>query len=273
MLEKITYKNHMNEVIDFGSGSIFVNESDLHDFAWSVSSKNGRISAFTKGIVPHTIPVVIVCDSEEEGLKIRNSLFEKCEKDVLAMKHGKIIIGDYYLKCFVTESKKTEYLKNTRTMKLSLKVTTDFPFWIKETTTTFNYGAGSEGTNLDFNRDFPSDYTSNLIGKDLVNTDFVASNFRINIYGACESPSVTIAGHEYSVNASVGTNEYLTIDSIEKTIVLTHSDGTKENCFNRRNRDSYIFEKIPSGVSTVANNGAFKFDVILLEERGEPKWI
>lgn len=273
MIERMRYINHMNEVIDFGTGSIFVNENDLHNFSWSVTSKNDRISSFKKGVVSKTIPVVIACNSDEEGMQIRNKLFEICEKDVLAKKYGRIVIGDYYLKCYVTESKKKKYSASKRTMNVSLKVTTDFPFWIRETTTTFNYGAGSEGTNMDFNRDFPVDYTSNLIGKKLNNTDFVASNFRMVIYGECESPSVTIDGHVYSVDVSIGANEYLTIDSIEKTVVLTHTNGTKENCFNLRNRDSYVFEKIPSGLLNVSNNGDFKFDVILLEERGEPKWI
>jgi hypothetical protein len=158
-------------------------------------------------------------------------------------------------------------------MRISVKVSTDQPYWVKETSASFNYGSnGTAGKNLDYNRDFPYDYASNMLGTDLNNTNFVASNFRINIFGACESPCVTINGHAYEVDVSVAANEYLTIDSTDKTVILTHSDGTIENCFNLRNRDSYIFEKIPSGISMVASNATFKFDVVLLEERGEPKW-
>jgi len=272
MLEKIVYKNHANEVIDIGTGNIFVNENDLHDFVWSVTSKNDRISAFKKGIVKKTIPLQIICETESEGIAIRNRIFEVMEKDVLAMKHGRIIMGDYYLKCYVTGSKKTEYLKNRGMMTLTLNVQTDFPDWIKETTTTFNYGAGVAGSNLDFNNDFPFDYTSNLIGQSLENTGFVESNFVINIYGECTNPKITISGHEYKVTKHVAVNEYLTINSVDKTIILTKTDGTKVNCFNLRNRDSYIFEKIPVGTNTVAASGDFKFDITLLEERGEPKW-
>ena len=217
MLEKIIYKNHMNEVINFGQSGIFANSNDLRNFSWSYTSKNNRISEFKRGIVTKTIPVIIQCDSEEEGIKVKNRLFECAEKDVLTMQYGRIIIGDYYLQCYVT------------------------------------------------------DYTTNLLGKSLNNTDFIETNFRMVIYGACENPEVIIAGHKYQVNVSIAENEYLTIDSVEKTIVLTHTDGTRENCFNSRNRDSYIFEKIPSGVSGVSS-GHFKFDVTLLEERSEPRW-
>jgi len=272
MIEQVKYVNHVNETLEFGKGKLFVNESDLHDFAWSVTSKNDRISGFKKGIVSKTIPIILKCDSEEEGLQLRNRLFEVCEKDVLAVKHGRIIIGDYYLKCFVVESKKSEYLMCDGYMKISAKITTDFPYWVKETSNTFNYGAGVSGKNLDFNRDFPYDYTSNLVDKQLNNTGFVETNFRMNIFGICENPQVVIAGHIYEVAVSIMANEYVTIDSINKTIILTHSDGSTENCFNKRNRDSYIFKKMPVGVSNVSANGDFKFEVVLLEERGEPKW-
>lgn len=272
MLKDVLYINHINEKIELDKNGIIILDNDLWDFAWKITSKNDRISSFKKGVVSKPIVIAIKCDTEADGIRQRNRFFEIPEKDVLANKHGKLIIGDYYLRCFVTESSKTEYIEGSNYVRIKLKVSTDFPYWIKETTETFNYGAGSAGTNLDFNRDFPSDYTSNLIGKQLNNTSFVPTNFRIDIYGACENPKVTIAGHDYEVNVTIEANEYLTIDSISKTIVLTHTDGTKENCFKLRNKESYIFEKLPVGISNVSANGDFKFNVTLLEERGEPKW-
>lgn len=273
MIEQLKYINHMNEVLEFGQDKLFINKNDLRDFTWKITSKNDRISGFTKGIVTKTIPIILKCGSEKEGITLRNKLFEIFEKDVLALKHGKLIIGDYYLKCYVTESKKSDYFLHKNYMKLTLKVSTDFPYWVKETSSTFNYGQSKVEGDLDFNRDFPFDFMSSLIGKKLSNTNFVPTNFKINIYGACENPRITIAGHDYEVKTSVGANEYLTIDSVNKTIVLTHVDGTKENCFNKRNKDSYIFEKIPVGSFNVSSNNSFKFDVVLLEERGEPRWI
>lgn len=272
MLEKITYKNHVNETLEFGKEGLYVNENDLRNFTWEITSKNNRISSFNRGVTTKNLPVVIACTSEADGIEKRNRLFEIAEKDVLAKKHGRIIIGDYYLKCYVTGSVKTGYLQTKRQMMLTLTISTDFPYWIKETITTFGYGAGVQGKNLDFNNDFPYDYASELSTKPLNNTGFVPSNFRMNIYGPCVNPKVTIAGHDYEVSVSVATNEYLTIDSINKTIVLTHTDGSTTNCFNLRNKDSYIFEKMPVGMSNVTTNTDFKFDVTLLEERSEPKW-
>lgn len=273
MLERFNYINHMNETLEFGKDKLFVNENDLRDFSWEITSKNGRISGFKKGIVTKTIPIILKCDTIEEGIALKNKLFEVMEKDVLGVKHGKIIIGDYYLKCFVTESVKKGYLAHKSYLQLSLRISTDFPYWVKETKSVFNYGTTEDEGDLDFNRDTPYDYSSNLIGKQLFNSNFVASNFRLNIYGICVNPKINIGGHIYEVTAEVGANEYMTIDSVNKTIVLKHSDGTTENLFNKRNRESYIFEKIPTGNLNVSANGTFRFEVILLEERGEPKWI
>lgn len=270
MLEKFTYKNHINETIEFGSGGLYVNENDLRDFAWDISTKNGKITSFNRGVVSKTIPVVILSGNAKE---LKNRLFEVYEKDVLAKKHGKINIGDYYLKCFITASSKSSYLQSKKHTEIELTISTDYPYWVKETKFTFGYGIYSPGKNLDFNNDFAYDYTSNMLGKELNNTGIMPVNFQMIIHGACENPTINIGGHIYSVNVSLARNEYLTIDSITKKIVLKHTDGRETNCFNLRNRESYIFEKIPVGVNLVSITGEFKFDVTLLEERSEPKWI
>jgi len=274
MLEKLQYRNHLGEGITFGQDGFFVNENDLRDFTWNYTSKNNRLSSFQKGVVKKTLTVIIACTSEADGLAKRNALFEICEKDVLAKKHGKIIIGDYYMKCFVIGSKKSDYLYNNQTMKLKLTVVTDAPVWVKESTTVFRKEKESaeEGAFLDFNYDFPFDFAYELAIQNLINEDFVATNFRLIIYGACSNPRIHIGGHEYLINTDINSGEHLIIDSYEKTIVLVRSNGEKVNRFNSRNREAYVFEKIPVGANTVSWEGDFGFDVTLLEERSEPKW-
>lgn len=277
MLEKVQYRNHLGEVITFGENGLFVNENDLRDFLWSYTSKNNRISAFSKGVVKKTLQVIIVCGSEEEGIAKRNALFETCEKDVLAKQHGRIIIGDYYMRCFVVGSTKTEYLQSKRYMKVKLSIVTEYPTWIREKLNPFRMSnsplaPGAEGQNLDYPFDYAFDYVSDIVSKAVHNEDFASSNFRMVIYGPCINPEIYIANHVYNVNTEVSANEYIVINSGEKTIELIRSNGEKVNCFNDRNRDSYVFEKIPSGANEVMWDGSFGFDVTLLEERSEPKW-
>lgn len=273
MLRNIKYINHINEQLEYGKDGLYITESDLLDFAWTASSKNNRITRFERKIISKTISLFLKCTDKNSGVRMKNKLFEVCEKDVLAIKHGKIVIGDYYMECYVIESKKTECSLENGYLKLKIKITTDRPYWVKETKTTFGYNIFSEGINLDFNNDFPYDYTSNMLGKELNNTGFVPVNFKMLIYGPAENPSVNIGGHTYTVNTSVAKNEYLLIDSITKTVLLKHTDGSETNCYDLRDRTSYVFEKIPAGTSLLSITGDFKFDVTLLEERSEPKWI
>ena len=275
MLEQLKYKNHVNEVFEFGKDGIFVDMNELHDYEWTVTKKGNRISSLDYAISKRKLPVVIICDTEAKGIAARNKLMEVVEKDVLAMKHGRIIIGDYYFRCFVTKSQKKNYLTTKRWMEITLTLTTDFPYWVKESTMQFGTRLPSEeGTmkNLDFAHDLPYDFYSGFNVRDLKNTGFVKTNFKIIIYGAVKNPAVFIGGHEYGVNCEIGENEYLTIDSLSKQIYLTGNTGEITNKFNDRNKDSYIFEKIPPGSNTVSWSGDFGFDIILMEERSEPKW-
>lgn len=273
MLEKITYKNHINESLDFGTSPLFVNANDLRDFAWEITSKNDRISTFQKGIVSKTMPIIVMCNSEEEGVALRNKIFEVLEKDVLAQQHGRLYIGNYYLKCYITGSKKADYLTNKNYMRVDLTVQTDHPEWVKETTTSFSQFADETAEYLDFPFGYSFDYANELLNGVIKNTSFVASNFRLTIYGQVSNPTLYISGHEYSVDVDVEAGEYLTIDSVDKTIILTKVDGEQVNCFNKRSRDSYIFEKIPAGENTYSSpNESIYFDITIFDERSEPKW-
>lgn len=270
MIEQFKYINHENEVISFGEDGAYVNENDLRDFVWELSSKNNRIVGFSRTSANKKLPVQIALEDADAANQLKDYIYETCEKDVLAMQYGRIVLGDYYMKGYMTASAKTEY-SNRKAALITMTFDTDRPFWIRETEHVFGYG-GTEGSNLDFNNDFSYDYTSNILGTQLINPNFIESNFRMTIFGPAENPAVVIGGHVYSVSASVAANEFLTIDSIEKTVMLTKQTAEVVNCFNLRNRESYVFEKIPAGVSNVSLSSDFKLKITLLEERSEPRW-
>lgn len=274
MLERFRYTNSFNETLEFGKDCLFVNENDLRDFAWEITTKNNKISGFKKGIVSKTIPVILKCNSEEDGVHLRNRMFEVFEKDVLTEQHGKIQIGDYYLRCFITGSQKTQYLINKNYMVVSLTVQTDLPEWIKETTTSYSLYVESSERYLDFSFDYPHDFKNGVAFTSVENTGIVASNFIITIFGEVVNPILYIDGHKYAVDVTVGTSERLVIDSINKTITLFNNRTNEQvNCFNNRHKDSYIFEKIPVGSHMItSSNAQLFFDFTLLEERSEPKW-
>lgn len=269
MLERVKYINHFNEEVVFGEQGVFVNENDLHNFDWEIVSKNDKISSFKKSILNRTLPVTFATENCNE---LKNRLFEIFEKDVISKKHGKLYIGDYYLKCFVTGCKASEYTKNEIETRWDLTIETDYTAWIKETSFAFGM-VGVEGKSLDYNNDFPYDYTSNILNAKLINGDFASTNFVLRLIGPAVNPKVTIGPNEYQVNVTLGSNEYVEIDSLNKTITQIKANGERVNVFNQRNKESYIFEKVLPGEQNISLSSNFTVEITLLEERGVPKWI
>lgn len=126
---------------------------------------------------------------------------------------------------------------------------------------------------LDYPYDYSFDYMALDQSQNITNGSYAAAHFEMLVYGACTNPSVIIGGHEYEVDCVLATGEYLVINTLNKKVYKVNLDGTKESQLNNRNRDSYIFEKLPSGSNTVQWNGLFGFDVNMLMERSEPIWI
>jgi len=272
MLEQLIYKNHLNEELSFGKGGIYVDTNELHDYSWSVVTRNNRIARLEKTVKTKKLPIKIIAESTSDATSLKNKLMEVCEKDCIAGQPGKIIIGKYYITGYVTESKKTAYLYSGRCMEATLTITTDNQFWTTDKVQTFVPASTTESLYMDYPFDYPFDYLSSYGSSYVLNPSFADSNFMLSIYGPVIYPKVHIAGHEYSVNCDVGNNEYLVIDSRAKTVTLIKENGTQENHFADRNRNSYIFKKIPSGESTISWAGDFSMSLTVYDERSEPKW-
>lgn len=271
--EKFIYKNHLGEALDFGVNGLYVDLNDLRNYEWEVGTRGNRITGFSRGITTKTLPVTVAFKNAAYVRDLKTNLFEFCEKDIVAQKPGRVIIGNYYYLCFVTASAKSDYAHDPCSTQFSLTLTTDFPYWIAERTNSYRKTEGASEDNLDYPYDYPYDYYSGGRSQRIVNTYFAPVDFRMVIYGPANNPAITIGGHTYRVNAVVQSGEYLTIDSMNKTIVLTQNNGTKVNKFDNRDRTSYIFEPIPSGASSVTWLGDFAFDITLIEKRSEPAWI
>ncbi len=273
MLERFEYINHNGEKLEFGKGGLFANMSDLRDFTWVVNQKNNKISSFTTGVVSKTIPIIVVANDKIERDEMLNRFFEICEKDVLAVQHGRIIVGDYYLKCFVSAAKVNSYLEE-RTGKKTITITTDYPRWIKETSYYVKpYMTGIEDTNGgDYEYDYPHDYARKIPTKRIVNDGIEGVNFELTVYGPCENPTITIGKNVHRVNASLATGEYMKVNSIVKKVYKVKNNGEHVNLFHLRDREYDVFAKIEPGINETTWDGTFGFDITIMEERSEPKW-
>lgn len=271
MRDNLKYINHLGEVVDFGKENIIINENDFRDYKWTYSNLYGRVTNFTKSIISKKLPVVIFGENQKETL---NSIFEVMEKDVLAEKSGKMYVGDYYINGYFFASTKKDYTKDGSTT-LDLQFVTDESYWKKEYVYIHRKNDDSENDDrgLGYAFDYPYDYMSSYSTQNMVNPTFVDSNFIIKVYGTATNPEITINSHLYKVNTTLELNEYLAINSITKEIYKVSSVGEKINLFGSRDTANYIFQKLSPGTNTITMATDYDIDIIIVEERSEPKWI
>lgn len=277
MLDRFIFENHLGLRFDGLENGVYLNYNELRDYSWSYETINNKISRFHRPITSRKLPLTIYCDSEEKAVAVKNRLFELAEADISAKLPGKIYIGEYYTVGYITGSTKNNYLITKRLCEIELTFTTDDPTWYKEQTYTFiptsdNAVGVAVGGGTDYPYDYTYDFALSLMGQ-RITCDSVGDNaFRLLIYGATTDPTITINGHAYTVNGSVGNGETLLIDSLNKTVTLTTALGNKINWFDKRSRESYIFEPISAGQNTVSWSGTFGFDLTVIEKRSEPRW-
>lgn len=269
MLDRLTYVSSIGNTIEFGNpeSHILINTNNLRDYGWSYSQSYKHITEFSKNLSSKTLPILIYGSDVKS---IADNLFETIENDVLLKKYGRLYSGDYYISGYFTGSSKTSYTADGF-LKLNLTFVTDRPYWVRETS--YQYRPDSEELEgLSYPYGYPYDFLASVSAQDIINPSFTDQNIRLIIYGECVNPVVMIDDHIYGVNVMIDENEYVTIDTAEKTIVLTRQDGTSENVFNARNRNYYIFQKITKGKHTISVLPVTNVDLTILEERSEPKW-
>ena len=272
MLEQLKYVNHLGETIEFGKKGIFANSNDLRNYEYTYDSSRNRAENFRKGVVTKTIPVVISAESKKKCINIKNRLYEVCEKDIIAEKKGRLYIGDYYLECYVFSSIESNYLDADTTMNISLKLVSDDSSWIREDVYRYIEDEQVHETGKRYDYDYEYDYSisdsnvSSLLLDDIRSCDFV-----LTFYGGVVDPYVEIDKHRYSVHFTVGDGERLIINSKLGTVTLMKTDGSTENLFSKRNKESDVFQKIAPGKHIIFW-GKCNFDLTIRHERGEPKW-
>lgn len=308
MFDKAKYVNSEGKTIAFGEKNIFINSSDIRDYKWNYTEDNGKITELKKGIVQKTMPLIIVCSSKDEGIRIKNDIFEVFEIDVIKSTMGKLIINDYYLPCYIVESKKSNYLYNDGYLELTVSVLTDFDYWCNEYEKVFHAAPESIENEYveekiqeiidsvssvpNFPFDFPFDFKSKYRAKNVkhpmfdfpfdfkknfninrfINDHYAPCEFILYIYGACLNPAIYINSHLYEVRVNLSDGDYMIIDSKEKTITKYGKNGDTTNLFNFRNKQSDIFKKIDNGKVSIRWSATFTFKLVVLKERSEPPW-
>lgn len=270
----LKYIASSGNIYDLKSKEIKTKEANFHAWAWNpfgVEQKYGiRLTDFTKGAAEYTTTLIIE-GSYFDRKDLLDSLHEDFEYDIRNKTPGRIIWGECYLDCYITESS-TQPTEKTSWTENEVNIYAPYPFWIREETKSFMAsGAQPLSAFLDFDFDFEYDYTPPAAGSSLWVRDFpFASEFQMIVYGPVASPHVLIDGHVYEFYDTLLSGEYAIIDSRKNTITKVTTSGQEVNIFDKRNKNVSIFENIPGGTLTVNWSGSFGFDLTIYEERSEP---
>lgn len=265
----IYYKNHLGEVINLKKKPYHMLTGDLLDYKWDVLSSGSRITGFGKGIYEKSVEFETFT-TKAEYHRALDKVTEVFEKDILACMPGRLYINDQYLRCFITESRKSEWETDVLAVT-QLSIVTDYPYWITEKLYGFTPAKATSENNKQYPYKYFYRYSNGLSDLMMLNDHFGNTDFRMIIFGPVSNPAVFINEYLYQINVTLEKDEYLTIDSAAGTILITQSNGNQINVFNNRVKDSNIFRKISQGNNRVRWNGGFGFDLILLQERSQPK--
>lgn len=273
----IFYENHIGERIDLNSENIILQYQEFFNYSWDATIRNRKIKGFKRDSATLPVTVAVTAETEDEYLQIIEEFYRIIEKDILAVAPGKLYINEYYLRCYISGDIKQDAFKGILFQIKNLTIVTDYPYWIKETTYQYfpeppeaiKYTELEEGIMFP---EFPFDFCTETGEEVLINPSFNDSNFIMTIYGFAENPQVSIAGHPYKVEATINEGEQLVINSLTHTAQKIGRLGEITNLYNARGKEYSVFKKIPPGTNTLQWSGGFGVDIILFDERSEPKW-
>lgn len=320
----LQYETSDGTIFDLKTGPIRTRTANFHDYSWKPKVVNlqygDRVTRFDKASVTYTA-VLDIDGSLAERRETLNTLHTAFDNDIYKMTPGRIIHGEYYIRCFVTLS--STFYKGPFTQN-EINIYCPYPFWIKERQYEFIKPDSSEDANryldyasegalysvesgyyLDFvqghldedgvvhlpivatevipqsanlgfegNGEFPYDYMCINSGQQTItNAGTRGADYRLIVFGAISNPCVIIDNIIIGVNASIAEDEYLVIDSHDKTVIKYGNSGERTNLFNARYKEQSIFGRIGPGVHDVIWPGTFGFNLIVYEERSEPLWI
>lgn len=272
------YEGSDGTVIDFMSGPLAAQEPEsLVSSKWSYSTISGvndlgKIKRFWKSTEERKLKVTVLADDVEEFNSIMYQMHRTFDRDIRQMTPGKLWWNDFYKEVFAIESDHDAFEELMESVERTITFLSVYPYWIRKSTFQYLSYTGVTGT-LDYPLDYGFDYDQSEYIETVNNDCIGTANFEIIFFGPCINPTVTIGEHSYTLYVTLDAGEFARIDSKTKKITKHSVTGDVENIFHLRDKESYIFERIPEGSTTILRSKDLGVDISIFDERGEPDWI
>ncbi len=270
---EVFYENHLGEILNLTQWPVMLqNPENLLGTEWSYSQNNNSFDFFRE-LKEKEVTLSLFANDKQEYYNIIDHMLMIFEKDIIAGTQGKIWINEYYLQCFVKKGEYDEFEEDFYATDKKVSILAKKWAWIKETEISYVHEDVPDLAGRGYPYQYPYDYSrGNGYTGVLNNGHFADSDFILKIKGYTKNPYIKIENNIYRINGVISLGDVLEINSKCKKITLIKENGIEENFFKARDRENYIFKKIPLGKLNIYWNGNFDFDVTLLEERSEPAW-
>lgn len=272
---EVYYVNHLNEKIDFGRSPYQMQIGDIFNYSNKYEGKNLAVKRIYKEISTLQTTVTIEGNSEESFFQALNDFLDITDADTVSNVSGRLYVGEYYIECNIISSDKKFWDETRRGVENNIKLLMERPVWCREFSQKFYRGSAAQRSDpfLYYPIQYPYQYSAPKDLRLFHNDHYAACDFKMIIYGPCIDPMIRINGHPYSFKLTLYEGEFLEVESRYNTVERVQKDGTRLTEFNQREKKDSVFQKIPAGnCSVIWNTSEFGFDLILYQERSEPKW-
>lgn len=259
------------DIIDFRSDESLIISASFHTYSWNVDTNEDNYDTRTFNRKEKEYSISILVPNGEEGKEVLDRITNITEKDVLNKNPGRIYFGDLYLEGYFVNSTvaPSDFGRPKRDMTfLSIN-----PNWIYEVEYIGNKKALGSDDGLDYNYDYLYDYY--YFEKGILSMDvpgYLKSSFNLELYGPIIDPLLYIDNRRIQVFETLYNNEKIIISNKnnKNTVYKVLSAGDKINIFDKRSKDTSIFEKLSFGEHMVTWDGSFAFKFLVFIEFSEP---
>ncbi len=279
-MTEVKYKSSNNQEFNLIGDKMRPTAGYFHEYEWNPNATavvlGDSVNGFSKESKTYTLTLTLRGEKDDQK-KTLDHLTNCFEHDVINLKPGRFYFGSYYIDAYVIGMKNTVSETLVGRTDCEIDIYCPYPFWSEEQKKDFypdTANKSSEYTFLDYPFDFKYDYSARVAGSDRWYIDhYRSSNFKMIIYGPCANPRITINDHVYQIYDTLEASEYILIESRNKTVTKHLLNGTVQNIFAKRRKESSVFELIPSGDLSVNWSGTFGFEITVFKERSVPRWI
>lgn len=272
-------QNNQKKVFELITENIFICSANYHTYDWNAETSQKRFGELVRGWKKNSqnFETSIIFDSSNRASEL-NDFHDALEYDILHSTPGIFRWNEYTIEAYGISSKTEPFSKNQTVNTISFYAPD--PFWMKQVpyTKSETHYIGEEGDIKSYaygGYNYNYNYTGETGARFIINNpDVLDSKYILTIYGPVSSPEVSIGGTIVSFpGLSIQQGAYLVVNSMLKTVILHNADGSEINCFGKRDPENYLWEPISYGYNRVSWDGTFIFDIELIEERSEPKWL